>query len=42
MLKNLKNYTALDEFKIKLMDEPKSIDQLPDPKDHKKDSDISR
>jgi len=29
----LKNYTALDEFKIKLMDEPESIDRLPDPKD---------
>jgi|TARA_R110002020_G_scaffold8663_2_gene34451 hypothetical protein len=38
----LKNPAALDEVKNKLIDEPESIDRLPDPKDHKKDSDISR
>jgi len=38
----LKNIAALGEFKIKLMDELESIDRLPNPKDHKKDPDISR
>ncbi|WP_181717960.1 MULTISPECIES: hypothetical protein [unclassified Psychrobacter] len=41
-LENLKNSTAFDEVKNKLMDEPEKMDRLPDPKDHKKYPDISR
>jgi len=37
----LKNPAALDEVKNKLMNEPERMDRLPEPKDHKKDSDIS-
>ena len=37
---SLINPNALDELKNKLMDEPKRVNGLPDPKDHKIDSDI--
>lgn len=40
-LENLKNPAALDDVKIKLMNEPKIIDGLPDHKEPKKDPDIS-
>lgn len=40
-LENLKNPAALDDVKIKLMNEPKIIDGLPDQKEPKKDPDIS-
>lgn len=40
-LENLKNPAALDDVKIKLMNEPKIIDGLPDQREPKKDPDIS-
>ena len=42
VLENLKNHAALDGVKNKLFDKPEKMYRLPDPKDYKKDPDISR